>query len=84
MDTHEWTVAEANAKFDELIDRAQSEGPQIILRNGRRTAVIVAASEWDRKTKRTGNLAEFLASSPLRNSKLKTRRLKGRVRKINL
>jgi len=58
MSTQVWTVAEAKAKFSEVIDRAQSDGPQTITRNGRTTAVVVAAEEWERKTRRKGNLAD--------------------------
>jgi prevent-host-death family protein len=79
-----WTVAQAKAKFSEVIDRAISEGPQTITRKGRTTAVLVAADEWQRKTKRVGTLADFFASSPLRASGLKLRRPKGRLRKIDL
>ena len=79
-----WTVAEAKAKFSEIIERAMSEGPQTITRNGRTAAVVVGAEEWQRKTKRAGNLAEFFAGSPLRGSNLKLRRLKARSRKISL
>jgi prevent-host-death family protein len=84
MGAPNWTVAEAKAKFSEMIARATSEGPQTITRNGRTTAVVVAAEEWRRKTKRVGNLAEFLAASPLRGSNLGVRRLKAKPRKINL
>jgi len=52
-----------------------SEGPQTITRNGHTAAVIVGAEEWQRKTQRVGNLAEFFAASPLRGSGLKIRRL---------
>jgi len=79
-----WTVAEAKAKFSEIIERARSDGPQTITRNGRTAAVVVGAEEWQRKTKRVGNLAEFLAASPLRKSGLKIRRLKERPRTISL
>ena len=61
-----WTVAEAKAKLSEVIERAQSGGPQTITKNGRTAVVVVDAEEWERKTKRTGNLAEFFAASPLR------------------
>jgi len=81
MSTHAWTVVEAKAKFSEVIDRAKSDGPQTITRNGRTTAVVVAAEEWERKTKRKGNLAEFFASSPLRGSRVRIKRLPGRLRK---
>ena len=84
MGSQNWTVAEAKAKFSEIIERAVSEGPQTITRNGRTTAVVVGAEEWQRKTKRVGNLAEFFAASPLRGSGLKVRRLKERSRKIDL
>lgn len=84
MSTDIWTVAEAKAKFSQVIERARSAGPQAITKNGRRAAVIVSAEEWERKTKRTGNLAEFFAASPLRGSGLKVKRLKDRPRKINL
>jgi len=82
--TQTWTVAEAKAKFSEVIDRAVSEGPQTITRKGRTTAVLVGAEEWQRKTMRPGNLAEFFAASPLRGSGLKVRRFTMRPSKIRL
>ena len=81
--TGTWTVAQAKAKFSEVIDRAQSGGPQTITRKGRTAAVIVAPEEWERKTKRTGNLAEFFAASPLRGSGLKVKRIKDAPRKVD-
>jgi prevent-host-death family protein len=84
VSTPNWTVAEAKAKFSEIIDRAMREGPQTITRKGRTAAVVVGAEEWERKTKRVGTLAEFFAGSPLRGSKLKVRRIKAQPRKISL
>lgn len=84
MPNDTWTVAEAKAKFSEVIDRAETMGPQTVTRRGRTAAIVVAAVEWERKTKRTGNLAEFLANSPLRRSDLKIRRRKDRPRKVQL
>ncbi len=84
MSTQTWTVAEAKAKFSEVIDRAQSDGPQTITRNGRTTAVIVAADEWDKKTRRKGTLADFFAASPLRSSRVRIKRIRGRLRKVAL
>ena len=83
MAAESWTVAEAKAKLSEVISRAETTGPQTITRNGRKTAVVVAAEEWERKTMRQGNLAEFFAASPLRGSKLKIRR-RDRPRKVSL
>jgi len=84
MSTDAWTVAEAKARFSEVIDKAKTDGPQTITRNGRRAVVIVAADEWERKTKRNGNLADFFAASPLRGSALRVKRLGGRPRKVGL
>jgi prevent-host-death family protein len=79
-----WTVAAAKAKFSEVIDRARSQGPQTITRNGRKAVVVVASEEWERKTHRAGNLAEFFARSPLRGSQLKVDRRKDGPRKVDL
>jgi prevent-host-death family protein len=84
MDARVWTVAEAKAKLSEVIDRAQKRGPQAITRNGRQAVVIVAAEEWERKTKRVGNLAEFFEASPLRGSNLKVKRSRQRLRPAGL
>jgi prevent-host-death family protein len=79
-----WTIAEAKARFSELVDRARSDGPQTITRNGRETAVVVSADEWRRKSQRSGNLAEFFAASPLRGSRAKITRPKGGLRNTEL
>jgi prevent-host-death family protein len=84
MRTQEWTVAEAKAEFSKVIEQAVSNGPQAITRRGRKTAVVVGAEEWERKTKRQGNLAEFFAASPLRGARLKMRRLPSHLRKASL
>lgn len=78
-----WSVAEAKAKFSEVIDRAASQ-PQTITRKGRAAAVVVSVEEWERKAKRKGNLAEFFAASPLRGSGLDLRRRKDRPRPADL
>lgn len=84
MRTETWTVAEAKAKFSEMIERARRSGPQTVTRNGRTAAVVVAAEEWERKTARTGTLADFFARSPLRRSRLRVRRRKGFPRDVDL
>jgi prevent-host-death family protein len=84
VETAVWTVAQAKAKLSEVIESDQKHGPQAITRNGRRAAVVVSAEEWERKTHRSGSLAEFFAGSPLRNSALKVRRSKDKLRKTDL
>jgi prevent-host-death family protein len=78
-----WTVAEAKAKFSQVIEQART-GPQTITRNGRPAAVVVSAEEWERRITRNGTLADFLAASPLRGAGLKIERSKDRPRDIEL
>lgn len=84
MSTRVWTVAEAKAKFSELLHCVESDGPQKITRHGRTTAVVISGDEWERKAQRQGNLAEFLMNSPLRGSGLKETRVRGRLPKVDL
>jgi len=79
-----WAVAEAKARFSEVIDRALVDGPQTITRKGKQAVVVVSAEEWQRKTTRKGNLAEFFAASPLRGTGLKIKRSKDGPREIEL
>jgi hypothetical protein len=57
--------------------------PQVITRHGRK-AVVVAAEEGERKTKRQGTLADFFAASPLRESGLEIERPQDGPRDIDL
>lgn len=84
MGTDLWTVAEAKAKLSRVIQDAHSRGPQTITKNGRPTAVIVNAAEWERRNRPAGTLADFFAASPLRGSRLKARRPKDRLRAVDL
>jgi len=79
-----WTVAGAKARFSEMVDRALSDGPQTVTRNGREAVVVVAVEEWKRKSERKGNLAEFFALSPLRESELEVERASDEPRTIDL
>jgi len=79
-----WTVADAKAHLSRVLEKARTEGPQIITRNGKQTAVVVGIEEWERKTKRKGTLADFLLASPLRGSDIDLERLTDEPRDIAL
>ncbi|MFA6968583.1 type II toxin-antitoxin system Phd/YefM family antitoxin [Bosea sp. (in: a-proteobacteria)] len=79
-----WSVASAKARFSELIEKAESEGPQTVTRNGRPAAVLVSIEEWERKTARKGTLTEFFQNSPLHDSGIELVRLDHLPRKIDL
>jgi prevent-host-death family protein len=76
-------VAEAKARFSEVLEQAR-DAPQTITRNGKRTAIIVSVEEWERRKHRTGTLADFLAASPLRSSGLRISRAKDQPRDTDL
>ncbi len=67
-DRDTWTVAAAKAHFSAVLERARGRGPQLITRNGRPAAIVVTPEEWERKTRRSGSLADFFAASPLREA----------------
>lgn len=79
-----WKMAEAKARFGEFAARAESEGSQTITRSDRKNPTVVSANEGQRKTHRTGNLAEFLAASPLRGSRINITRTRNGLRDIKL
>jgi len=41
-----WPVQEAKSRFSELIDQSLSNGPQVVTRHGRATAVVVPYAQW--------------------------------------
>lgn len=61
-----WQLQEAKNKLSELVDRALSEGPQVITRRGKDTVVVLPVKDFERLRKRKGSLVEFLARSPLK------------------
>ncbi|MFM7547437.1 MAG: type II toxin-antitoxin system Phd/YefM family antitoxin [Cyanobacteriota bacterium] len=43
-----WPVQHAKARFSELLDACQREGPQVVSRRGTETAVLVPIEQWRR------------------------------------
>lgn len=80
----EWTLSGAKARFSEVVERALSEGPQTVTRNGRDAVVVVSVKEWRRKSARKGNLAEFFAASPLKGSGINLERVDDVPREVDL
>jgi len=64
-----WQVQQAKTRFSELIEDAQTKGPQIITKHGTETAVVLSIAEfkaWKKQDATAGkpSLAEFLLSQP--------------------
>ena len=84
MTTRAWSVAEAKSHLSELLQEVATAGPQVITRRGEEVAVVVSLDEWRRKTRRTGNLADFFAASPLAGADLEVTREPGDPREVTL
>jgi prevent-host-death family protein len=82
--TGTWKIKDARANFSELVDRALSDGPQVVTRNGKTAVVVISAAEWERRNRRRGDLVEFFASSPLREEGLTIERVIDYPRDIEL
>ncbi|MGA7383195.1 MAG: type II toxin-antitoxin system prevent-host-death family antitoxin [Methylocella sp.] len=74
-----WTVADVKAQLSEVVEKARRDG---LTKNGRTTAVLVSIEEWERKTARSGSLAEFLLASPLRGADLDLDRSKDEAARL--
>lgn len=60
-----WQMQEATARLSELIETAQSSGPQEITLHGKPVAVVLSRETFDRLSQATGSLVEFIRRSPL-------------------
>jgi prevent-host-death family protein len=62
---HIWQLQDAKNKFSEVIEDALSEGPQVITRRGKETAVILSISDYRRMLLAGKKLSQFFQDSPL-------------------
>ena len=58
-----WQLQTAKQKLSELVDRAVAEGPQVISRHGRETAVVVSVRDYRKLTADDG-FKDYLVSGP--------------------
>ncbi len=65
-----WSLAEAKAKFCEVVDLAQRSGPQHVTKNGKDAVVVVSVEEWGRRVNAPATLYDFLERSPLKGSRI--------------
>ena len=79
----EWALAEAKAKFSELIEKS-AKGPLTITKSGRPVAVLVGIEEWKRTLSQKGRLSRFFQSAPAGLSDLDIVRLNDQSRDVDL
>lgn len=59
-----WQVQEAKTRLSELIEEANSKGPQIITRHGQERAVILSVTDYRVLTAHQPDLKEYLLGGP--------------------
>ena len=59
-----WPVHEAKSRFSELIERAQSEGPQLIRRHGKDRAVVLSMADYEKLEAAKPDFKAYLLSGP--------------------
>ncbi len=69
-----WQLQDAKSKFSEVVDQALAHGVQIVTRRGKKAVVVMPFDEYERLTKQSGSLAQFLLDSPLAGSELSIER----------
>jgi len=60
-----WPLQEARNKLSDVVDDAETDGPQIITRHGKQVAVVLSMAEYSRLVKPQTDLMTFFQSSPL-------------------
>jgi len=76
-----WQVQDAKARFSEMLEKALSDGPQIVTKRGKRAAVLVSAELWhDLEARARPLLKELLLSNEARTEDLVPVRRKIRLR----
>ena len=76
-----WQVQDAKARFSEMLEKALSDGPQIVTKRGKQAAVLVSAELWrDLEARARPSLKELLLSNAARTEDLVPTRRKIRLR----
>lgn len=60
-----WQLQEAKSKFSEVVDQALQNGPQLITRRGKETAIVLAYEEYRKLMLSRKKLSDFFRESPL-------------------
>ena len=62
-----WQLQEAKNQFSTVVEKALTDGYQVVTRHGQPTVVVMSVEEFRRLKPREQSLSRFLADSPLRD-----------------
>lgn len=60
----EWQLQDAKNQFSKLVQKARSEGPQVVTLRGERAAVVLSAADYDVLAGNRPNIVEDLLTGP--------------------
>lgn len=60
-----WQIQEAREKFSEVVEQALQQGPQVVTRRGKETAVVLSYEDYRRLALSQKKLSAFFRESPL-------------------
>jgi antitoxin Phd len=83
----EWQVQTAKARFSEVFRRARTEGPQLIVRQGKEGVVMISGEQYDEfvgRSHQPKNLVQFFRESPFVGVELDLERQKDEGREVEL
>jgi prevent-host-death family protein len=83
----EWQVQTAKARFSEVFRRARTEGPQLIVRQGKERVVMISDEQYDEfvgRSHQPKSLVQFFRESPLVGMELDLERQKDEGREVEL
>jgi antitoxin Phd len=78
-----WQIQEAKTRLSEVIEEANTKGPQFITRHGSERAVILSITDYRALTAHKPNLREYLLGGPKVDS-FEVPRDRDRGRKVRL
>lgn len=78
-----WQIQEAKSRFSEVIEEANSKGPQIITRHGSERAVVLSITDYRALTAHKPDLKQYLLGGPKVDS-FEVKRDRDTGRKVSL
>lgn len=60
----EWPLQDAKNQFSKVVQKARSEGPQVVTLRGERAAVVLSAADYDALRAGRPTLVDSLLSGP--------------------
>ena len=66
----EWHLQDAKNQFSKVVQKAKSEGPQVVTLRGERAAVVLSAADYDALIGNRPNIVEDLLTGPTWDAEL--------------